>query len=44
MPDDPGQWLAGQPTFDEGVEQLNIAGGASEKLVGLLFSGDKPRA
>src|SRR5438128_5552530 len=43
-PGNPGQWLAGQPALDERAEELDITGGAGEKLVGLLLRGDKAGA
>ncbi|TME24043.1 MAG: hypothetical protein E6I68_06095 [Chloroflexi bacterium] len=43
-PDDPGQWLAGQPALDERVEKLDITGCAGEKLVRLFSRRDKPGA
>jgi hypothetical protein len=44
VPGDPGERLARETTRDERVEELGIAGRASEELVCLLFRRDEPGA
>src|SRR5207245_390165 len=42
-PRDPCQWLAREAARDQRVEELDVAGGARDELVGLLVCRDEPR-